>query len=68
MSYPEHFTVAEAADYCRVHEKTIRTWMRERGLRCIKPTPTQQGRVLIRRGDLDAFLDAHSYQWPSGSA
>jgi excisionase family DNA binding protein len=51
-----YLTVAEAADYARVHEKTIRHWMRD-GLKYSKPNKQQQGRVLIKRADLDAFLD-----------
>jgi excisionase family DNA binding protein len=55
MSSP-YRTVAEAADYAHVHEKTIRRWMKS-GLRYSKPNRAQQGRVLIKQADLQAFLD-----------
>jgi hypothetical protein len=49
-------TVAESAEYAHVHEKTIRRWMKS-GLRYSKPNRSQQGRVLIKQADLQAFLD-----------
>jgi hypothetical protein len=44
---------AQAAEYLRQKERTLRIWRAKRGLPHLKPTSKV---VLYRRGDLDAWL------------
>ena len=53
---PDLLTVAEAAGICRVSQKTVRRLIRAGQLPRI--SFGERGRVLIKRADLDAFLDA----------
>lgn len=55
---PEVATVSvmEAAHLMRVHEKTIRRWIRDGHLKAMRPNPT--GRFRIAVIDLEALRDA----------
>lgn len=48
-------TVTEAADLLRVHEKTIRRWIKAGQLRAMRPNPT--GRFRIAVVDLEALRE-----------
>jgi excisionase family DNA binding protein len=44
-----------AAEYCDIGERTLRTWLKEDGLRSSKI----RGTVLIKKSWIDKFLEAH---------
>lgn len=47
--------VRAAAAYCGIGERTLRTWLKEDGLRSSRV----RGAVLIKREWLDAFIEQH---------
>ena len=61
QSKAEYTDVAGVAQYCGVSDRTVRRWMRA-GLRHVKPDPSQQGRVLIKWSELDAWLEKHAVE------
>ena len=50
-----YFTVKEAADFSRLADSTIRLYMQKGKLKALKVG----SRVIIKREDLDTFLEAH---------
>ncbi len=61
QSKAKYTDVAGVAEYCGVSDRTVPRWMRA-GLRHYKPTPAQQGHVLIKWTDLDAWLEQHAVE------
>jgi excisionase family DNA binding protein len=49
-------TTQEAAEYARVSDQTIRRWLKSHRLRGAQTSP-QKGHWLVRRSDLDQFLE-----------
>jgi len=49
----ERYTVREAAEVLRCHEKTVRQWIREGRLRAMRPSPRK---TIILKGDLAAYM------------
>ena len=59
-------TTAEVAGLLRMTEHTVRLWRASgRGPAFIKLSESAQGRVLYRRVDVDAFLDAQRTPMPA---
>jgi excisionase family DNA binding protein len=56
MSSP-YMTITEVAEYARVSPKTVRRWISKHGLPRVKTVDTQRARVLVKRADLEKFLD-----------
>ena len=58
---PAYTDVAGVARYCGVSQRTVRRWMKC-GLKHYKPAASQQGGVLIKFSDLDAWLEKHAVE------
>ena len=52
-----YVSVNDAATYAGVSPAQIRRWVKS-GLPAFKPTAKQQGHVLIRLRDLDAYIES----------
>ena len=57
---PAYGRIADVAEHCGVSIRTVSRWM-DLGLPYAKPDPSQQGVVLIKWADLDAWLEANTY-------
>lgn len=55
---PEIMTLREAAEYCRMSESYLRrcVHMRQEGTSYLEHMVYAKGKIMIRRGDLDAWL------------
>jgi excisionase family DNA binding protein len=58
---PEWMDIKSAQEYANVSERTLREWIH----RPVNPLPAAQvdhGKILIKRGNLDQWLEAHPVQ------
>ncbi len=64
--WPDLMTPFDAADYWGTTEGTIRRYLRDGVLPYSKPGGKAKSRILIRRVDLDALIEANYHPATSG--
>ena len=64
--WPDYLSPIDAADYLGVTEGTVRRWLRDGVCPFSKPGGKTKSRILIRRTDLDALINAGYVRATSG--
>lgn len=62
MAKSAYGDVESVAAHLGVSPRTVRRYMASGGLKHYKPDSAQQGRVLIKWADLDAWLERHAVE------